>query len=143
MAGSGHEINQNDLTGECSAWASSNSCVPGDGLFVGGDIFSGLGAFFDWRVLTMGAGGALAASIELNYSIPNASPLTGGLGQELLSLGKIIIVETREHQKKGTTNPANLPKHQKGEKRRKQDAGGEKGDLRRPNKGINPNKRRR
>ena len=37
-----------------------------------------------------------------------------------------------EHQKKGTTNPANKPKHQKGQKRKQTDAfGGEKGDVRR------------
>ena len=37
-----------------------------------------------------------------------------------------------EHKKRGTTNPAHNDKHDKGEKRRKRDQGGEKGDARRP-----------
>jgi RHS repeat-associated protein len=38
-----------------------------------------------------------------------------------------------EHSKRGSNNPSNLPKHQKGKRRKKKDAyGGEKGDARRP-----------
>ena len=38
-----------------------------------------------------------------------------------------------EHHKKGTTNPSNKSKHQKGQKRKQTDKmGGEKGDARRP-----------
>jgi RHS repeat-associated protein len=35
------------------------------------------------------------------------------------------------HRKKGTTNPANLPKHERGTRRNKKDQGGEKADPRR------------
>ncbi len=45
----------------------------------------------------------------------------------------------KEHQKKGTTNPANKNKHEKGTTRKKRDQRGEKGDARRS---PNPNKRR-
>ena len=43
-----------------------------------------------------------------------------------------------EHHKRGTTNPANRNKHQKGQARKGRDQGGEKGDARRHG---NPNKR--
>ena len=48
-----------------------------------------------------------------------------------------------EHKKRGTTNPANLPKHEKGQARKKKDNKGEKGDARREdrsNKNKNKNK---
>ena len=38
---------------------------------------------------------------------------------------------TAAHRKKGTTNPANLPKHQRGTRRKQKDQGGEKADPRR------------
>jgi len=44
-----------------------------------------------------------------------------------------------EHNKKGTTNPANRNKHEKGQTRKQRDSGKEKGDARRRG---NPNKRR-
>ncbi len=42
------------------------------------------------------------------------------------------ILCAAEHHKRGTTNKANLSRHQNGQRRKKQDAGGEKGDARRP-----------
>jgi hypothetical protein len=57
-------------------------------------------------------------------------PIDAGLG---LSFAK-------EHKKKGTTNPANLPKHEKGESRRSTDKDGERGDQRRV---TYPNRRRK
>ena len=45
------------------------------------------------------------------------------------AIGAIMFAE---HHKKGTTNPSNLSKHEKGQKRKKTDKfGGEKGDTRR------------
>ncbi len=47
----------------------------------------------------------------------------------IAATGAILFAE---HKRKGTTNPANLPKHQKGQKRKQTDKfGGEKGDARR------------
>lgn len=51
-----------------------------------------------------------------------------------------------EHSKKGTTNPANKNKHQKGQSRKQRDNRGEKGDARREdrsNKNKNKNKKRK
>ena len=42
------------------------------------------------------------------------------------------IIYMAEHKKKGTTNPANRAKHERGQKRKQNDSfGGEKGDARR------------
>ncbi len=49
------------------------------------------------------------------------------------------IIFSAEHRKKGTTNPANRAKHEKGQARKQRDQIGEKGDARRK---PNPNKRR-
>ena len=49
------------------------------------------------------------------------------------SSGNNNYVGYSEHNKKGTTNPLNKSKHQKGQKRKQNDKrGGEKGDVRRP-----------
>lgn len=68
-------------------------------------------------VLTLSVGGALLAK---------AAPyIIAGVA----AIGTIMFAE---HHKKGTTNPSNLPKHQKGQKRKQTDKyGGEKGDARR------------
>ena len=50
-----------------------------------------------------------------------------------------LVLLMAEHRKKGTTNPANKNKHQRGQARKQADNGGEKGDARRK---PNPNKRR-
>lgn len=68
-------------------------------------------------VATASAGAAL-----LSEAIPY---IVAGIA----AVGTIMFAE---HTKKGTTNPANLPKHQKGQKRKQTDKfGGEKGDSRR------------
>ena len=48
----------------------------------------------------------------------------------IVAIGSLMFAS--EHHKKGTTNPANKAKHQKGQKRKQTDKyGGEKGDARR------------
>jgi RHS repeat-associated protein len=54
------------------------------------------------------------------------------------STKKAVVIQAAEHQKKGTTNPANKAKHERGQSRKQKDSGGEKGDARRK---PNPNKR--
>jgi hypothetical protein len=44
---------------------------------------------------------------------------------------QVYVAPTAAHRKKGTTNPANLPKHQRGTRRKQNDQGGEKADPRR------------
>jgi hypothetical protein len=47
---------------------------------------------------------------------------------------------TEDHEHTKGKRPSTEGKHQKGRARKKQDGGGERGDARRRNKGVNPNK---
>ena len=70
---------------------------------------------------------ALAASAGIALLYEAAPYIIAGVA----AIGSMIMLAT-EHHKKGTTNPANKQKHQKGQKRKQTDKyGGEKGDARR------------
>ena len=51
-----------------------------------------------------------------------------------------VVYLAAEHQKKGTTNPANRNKHENGQARKQKDGGKEKGDARRPKDRSNKKK---
>ena len=72
--------------------------------------------------------------------------VAGATAGSVITVGKCVagaaigkgLLAAAEHHKKGTTNPSNQSKREKGQSRKQRDQGGEKGDVRRR---PNPNKR--
>jgi len=94
-----------------------------------GFFFEGGAAFLEGAAVTAAA----AATVAVATALVLLTPSEAGLGSDVVPQS----FEFKSH--KSNQNPANEPKHQKGERRRKMDQGGEKGDKRRK---PNPNKRK-
>lgn len=93
------------------------------------------GGMAEWALLGFCYDGSVRDFIRLNNGLP---PYSYELYINSISQNTISVSGYSEHKKKGTTNPSNRNKHEKGQKRKQKDNGGEKGDARRQ---PNPNKR--